>query len=102
MVAMVAFLDFHSERFQLSLLQVTPIPASILYKSIADRYRPVSYPDGPITDRYRFIKNAYWDTANEVNQPFGSGEKVQIKFLTAATQSAFYVNLYRAVIGPSG
>ena len=35
-------------------------PASIIYKSRADRYRPVSYPDGPITDRYRFIKNAYW------------------------------------------
>ena len=32
-------------------------PASILYKSIAGRYRPVSYPDGPITARYRFIKN---------------------------------------------
>ena len=29
-------------------------PASIFYKSTADRYRPVSYPDGPITDRYRF------------------------------------------------
>ena len=37
------------------------IPASSLYKSIAGRYRPVSYPDGPITARYRFIKNAYWD-----------------------------------------
>ena len=36
-------------------------PAGILYKSIAGRYRPVSYPDGPITARYRFIKkNAYW------------------------------------------
>ena len=35
-------------------------PASILSKSIAGRYRPVSYPDGPITARYRFIKNAYW------------------------------------------
>ena len=34
------------------------LPASILYKSIAGRYRPVSYPDGPITARYRFIKNA--------------------------------------------
>ena len=33
-------------------------PASILYKSTAGRYRPVSYPDGPITARYRFIKNA--------------------------------------------
>ena len=36
--------------------QITLIPASILYKSIAGRYRPVSYPDGPITARYRFIK----------------------------------------------
>ena len=33
---------------------------SILYKSTAGRYRPVSYPDEPITARYRFIKNAYW------------------------------------------
>ena len=36
-------------------------PASILYKSTAGRYRPVSYPDGPITARYRFIKNAHWE-----------------------------------------
>ena len=36
------------------------VPISILYKSIAGRYRPVSYPNGPITARYRFIKNAYW------------------------------------------
>ena len=36
-------------------------PASILYKSTVGRYRPVSYPDGPITARYRFIKNAYWE-----------------------------------------
>ena len=35
-------------------------PASILYKSTASRYRPVSYPDEPITARYRFMKNAYW------------------------------------------
>ena len=35
-------------------------PASILHTSIAGRYRPVSYPDGPITARYRFIYNAYW------------------------------------------
>ena len=39
---------------------VAAFPASILSKSTADRYRPVSYPDGPITARYRFIKNAYW------------------------------------------
>ena len=35
-------------------------PASIIYKSTAGRHRPVSYPDGPITARCRFIKNAYW------------------------------------------
>ena len=34
--------------------------ASILYKSKVGRYRPVSYPDGPITARYRFMQNAYW------------------------------------------
>ena len=32
----------------------------MLYQSIADRYRPVSYLDGPITARYRFIKTTYW------------------------------------------
>ena len=36
------------------------IPASILHKSIAGCYRPVSYPDGPITARYKFMQNAYW------------------------------------------
>ena len=30
-------------------------PACILYKSIADRYRSVSYPNGPITACYRFL-----------------------------------------------
>ena len=39
-------------------------PASILYKSIVGRYRHVSYPDGPITARCRFIKNAYWVRAS--------------------------------------
>ena len=29
-------------------------PASILRKSISGRHRPVSYPDGPMTARYRF------------------------------------------------
>ena len=43
------------------MMMMMMIPASILYKSIAGRYRPVSYPDGPITARYRFIKNAYLD-----------------------------------------
>ena len=40
--------------------QLILYPASILYKSIAGRYRPVSYPVGPITTRYSFIKNTYW------------------------------------------
>ena len=35
-----------------------PFLVSILYKSIAGRYRPVRVADGPITARYRFIKNA--------------------------------------------
>ena len=35
-------------------------PVSILYKSIAGRYRPVKVADGPITARYGFIKNASW------------------------------------------
>ena len=35
-------------------------PVSILYKTIAGRYRPVRVADGPITARYRFIKNASW------------------------------------------
>ena len=35
-------------------------PASILYKSIAGRYRPVRVADGPITACYRFIKKANW------------------------------------------
>ena len=39
-------------------------PVSILYKSIAGRYRPVRVADGPIAVRYRFIKNASWDNAD--------------------------------------
>ena len=35
-------------------------PVSILYKSIAGRYRPVRVADGPITARYSCIKNASW------------------------------------------
>ena len=46
------YVDYHS--------CVVLFQASILYKSIAGRYRPVSYPDGPITAHYRFIKNAFW------------------------------------------
>ena len=39
------------------------VPANILYKYIAGRYRPVRVADGPITARHRFIKNAYWGFA---------------------------------------
>ena len=49
----------HQKRVSWTFM-VCIFPASILFKSIAGRYRPVSYPDGPITARYRFIKNAYW------------------------------------------
>ena len=39
---------------------MTVYPVSILYKFIAGRYRLVRIADGPITARYRFIKNASW------------------------------------------
>ena len=48
-------------RFVNIVVAPVTIPASILYKSIAGRYWPVRYPDGPITARYRFLKNAFWD-----------------------------------------
>ena len=38
-----------------------PDPVSILHKSITGHYRPVRIADGPITARYRFIKNASWE-----------------------------------------
>ena len=41
--------------------EIATYPVSILYQSTAGRYRPVSYPDGPITARCRFIKNANWE-----------------------------------------
>ena len=44
-------------------------PVSILYKSIAGRYRPVRVADGPITAHYRFIKNASWGNAKACFRP---------------------------------
>ena len=41
-------------------MQIETVPTSILHKSIAGRYRPVRVADGPISARYRFIKNANW------------------------------------------
>ena len=55
-VGQLAFVHKHPKDSALGLN-----PAGILYKSIAGRYRSVSYPDGPITARYRFIKNTYWE-----------------------------------------
>ena len=42
-------------------------PLSFLHKSIAGRHQPVRVADGPITARYRFIKNGSWG-ANSVDQ----------------------------------
>ena len=44
----------------LGLAKIEYFPDSILSKSTAGRYRPVSYSDGPITARCRCRKNAYW------------------------------------------
>ena len=55
--------DRNRRHFQMQVF----LPVSILYKSIEGRYRPVSYPDGPRTGRYRFIKNAYWAGILRVN-----------------------------------
>ena len=57
------------KRPKLCVRQVCFSPASILYKSIAGRYRSVSYPDGPITTRYRFVKNAYWEAIRHHQWP---------------------------------
>ena len=48
------------ESFRLAISSLTYFPVSILYKSIAGRYRPVRIADGPTTARFRFIKNASW------------------------------------------
>ena len=42
------------------LVSSSASPVNILSKSIAGRHRPVRVADGPITARYRFIKNASW------------------------------------------
>ena len=62
---MFSFLNSHSAAQVMRLseqawTEFLNYPASILYKSIAGRYRPVRVADGPLTARYRFIKNAYW------------------------------------------
>ena len=46
--------------FTVRMKKICILLVSILYKSIAGRYRPVRVADGPITARYRYIKNASW------------------------------------------
>ena len=48
------------------------IRGSILHKSKAGRYRTVRVADGPITARYRCIKNASRDISVLMKQGFGS------------------------------
>ena len=51
---------------------------SILYKSTAGRHRPVSYPDGPITARCRFIKHASWVQLSEMAAVIPSGRPLVV------------------------
>ena len=53
-----AFVTYEDSEGQLLSAYTCISPASIIYKSIAGRYRPVRVADGPITARYRFINNA--------------------------------------------
>ena len=50
--------------------RVSRYPISILYKSIAGRYRPIRVADGPITARYRFMKNASWTVQVQISLRF--------------------------------
>ena len=58
-VVVVVFLLFFSPACAFSpskfVTAQCPSNLSILHKSIAGRYRPVSYPDGLITAHYRFM-----------------------------------------------
>ena len=59
MMAMIIHVRIVVMMMMKMMMTHAPIPSlSILYKSIAGRYRPVRVADGPITARYRFIKNA--------------------------------------------
>ena len=73
----LGFLD-RNLAFNSYAAKITNIPASILYKSTAGRYRPVSYPDGPITARCRFTGNAYWDVFSLRRFLYGISETSQL------------------------
>ena len=52
--------------------EIRYVPASILHKSRAGRYRPDRVADGPITARCRFIKNASWGITSINHQVYQS------------------------------
>ena len=103
----------------LSYKVISRHPVNILYKSTAGRYRPVSYPDGPITARYRFIKNASWAFCIQkisciscrsrydvfyalrslIIKPTGIRSDMEILFVPVCftVDDAIYVNLYNSV-----
>ena len=66
-VVVTCVLSVHHSLFTFLLGVIGRLPVSILYKSIAGRYRPVSYPDGPITARYRFIQIYLLNVVNRIS-----------------------------------
>ena len=68
------------------------IPVSILHKSEVSRYRPANYPDGPITTRYRFIKNASWALSHLKNM---LGISVRGHLLPRRANSRFRRSLFQ-------
>ena len=73
-------------------------PASILYRFIAGRYRPVSYPAWPITARYRFIKKMLTGRAHEFCTLMGVLRTIQEEvtgvFYGAATAKRRVTNIF--------
>ena len=89
--------------FQDNIVRIaqTLYPSSILYKSIAGRYRPVRVADGPITARYRFKKNAYWvyvlsdqKTSKIVFSKFPQGRRFATAYFTFRENNYIYFSQY--------
>ena len=74
-------------------------PAFFIISSIAGRYRPVSYPDGPITARYRFIKNAYWVVSAATLGNVLSNMCAQRRFISVCAFAQSDQNFQRAHFG---
>ena len=71
----IVFLVNRKEGNYQEWVHVPNTPVSILYKSTAGRYRPVRVADGPITARYRFLKNASWDLPSKIQK----GKEIHLK-----------------------